>query len=189
MKPNTETVYLDFSAQLERFIAQRVSDPDSADDILQDVFMRIHNQIDTLQDESKLRGWIYQITRNAIIDYYRRRKEMVELPETLSYFDEPEIEQDAFQELLPSVGGMLGCLPEKYRRALVLTEYQGLTQQQAALRLGLSLSGTKSRVQRGRDQLKEMLLECCHFEFDRLGKVIDYYPNLSCCTRNRCAIN
>lgn len=189
MKPDIETVYRDFSTQLESFVARRVADADAAEDILQDVFLRVHNQIDTLQDESKLQGWIYQITRNAIIDYYRRRKEMVELPESLSYTDHHSVETDAFQELLPSIGGMLSCLPDKYRQALVLTEYQGLTQQEAAIQLGLSLSGAKSRVQRAREQMKEMLLDCCHFEFDRLGKVIDYSPNLSCCTSRRCSTN
>lgn len=187
MKPDIETVYHDFASQLDRFISRRVSDPDTAADILQDVFVRIHDRIDTLQDESKLQGWIYQIARNAIVDYYRQRKHTVELPDALSYVDEAEIETDASQELLPSIRGMLACLPEKYRQALLLTEYQGLTQEQAAARLGLSLSGAKSRVQRAREQLREMLLDCCHFEFDRFGKVIDYHPNLSCCTSRRCA--
>jgi RNA polymerase sigma-70 factor (ECF subfamily) len=189
MKPDIETVYRDFSTQLERFIARRVSDPHTAEDILQDVFLRVHSQIDSLQDESKLQGWIYQITRHAIVDYYRRRKDLTELPESFSYIDEHEIETDASQELLPSIGGMLRSLPEKYRQALILTEYQGLTQQEAAIRLGLSLSGAKSRVQRAREQMKQMFLDCCHFEFDRLGKVIEYSPNLTCCTSRNSSLN
>ena len=156
MKPDIELVYRDFSTQLRRFISKRVSDPDSVEDILQDVFVRIHTRLDSLQDESKLQGWIYQVTRNTIVDYYRRRVDTAELPESLSYLDESDIQEDASQELLPSIRQMVGSLPEKYRQVVVMTEYQGLTQQEAAERLGLSLSGAKSRVQRAREQLKKM---------------------------------
>jgi len=71
---------------------------------------------------------------------------------------------------------MIYNLPEPYRDALVLTEFEGLTQQEMAKRLGISISGAKSRVQRGREQLKRMLLERCEFEFDRLGRIIDCKP-------------
>jgi RNA polymerase sigma-70 factor (ECF subfamily) len=70
-------------------------------------------------------------------------------------------------------------LPEPYRKALVLTELEGLTQQELADKVGISLSGAKSWVQRGRQQLKEMLTECCAFEFDRRGGVIDCTPHKS----------
>jgi RNA polymerase sigma-70 factor, ECF subfamily len=73
---------------------------------------------------------------------------------------------------------MIYSLPERYREALVLTEFDGLTQQELADRLNISLSGAKSRVQRGRAQLKQMLNECCTFEFDRRGKAIDCTPRV-----------
>jgi RNA polymerase sigma-70 factor (ECF subfamily) len=76
---------------------------------------------------------------------------------------------------------MLNCLPEKYRQALLLTEYRGMTQQEVAEHLGISLSGAKSRVQRAREKLKEELLNCCHFEFDRLGKIMSYHPKCAAC--------
>ena len=69
--------------------------------------------------------------------------------------------------------------------ALVLTEFEGLTQVEMAEELGLSVSGAKSRVQRARAMLRDDLLECCHFEFDRLGHVIDYEPRPRCCPRSR----
>ena len=67
-------------------------------------------------------------------------------------------------------------LPEPYREALVLTELDGLTQADAATRLGLSTSGMKSRVQRGRGQLRDLLLGCCEIELDRRNRVTDYVP-------------
>ena len=80
-------------------------------------------------------------------------------------------------DLTDSVLSMLEDLPEKYRQALVMVDYQGKTQQQLAETVGISLSGAKSRVQRARKMIKQLLLECCHFEFDRYGTIIDYQPN------------
>ncbi len=76
---------------------------------------------------------------------------------------------------------MIEELPEPYRQAPLMTEYQGLTQKQLAESQGLSLSGAKSRVQRAREKLRDMLLQCCHFEFDRRGGIVDYYERCCCC--------
>ncbi|HAH00091.1 MAG TPA: RNA polymerase subunit sigma-24, partial [Ktedonobacter sp.] len=70
----------------------------------------------------------------------------------------------AVKELIPCIKTMVDSLPNDYREALYLTEYEGLTQRELADRLGLSFSGAKSRVQRAREKLKVMLLDCCHFE-------------------------
>lgn len=174
-----ESIYNEFDARLRAFIRQRIADPDTAEDILQDVYIKIHSHIDSLRDTDKLQSWIYQITRNAIIDHYRRSRPGDELPDELALPEEEDA--DTASEFAPSVRSMLGCLQQKYREALLLTEYQGLTQQEMAARLGLSLSGAKSRVQRAREQLKNALLDCCHFEFDRLGKIISYHPRCEAC--------
>ncbi|MBI2333243.1 MAG: RNA polymerase sigma factor SigZ, partial [Chloroflexi bacterium] len=162
-----------------RFIAGRVPDPDTAEDILQDVYLKIHAKMDGLRAEDRLESWIYQITRNAIVDYYRRARPQDELSDSLAapLDDEP----DAVSQLASSVKGMLGCLDDKYRQALELTELQGLSQVELATRLDITVSGAKSRVQRARDKLKEAFLDCCHFEFDRLGRVVDYHPNCEKC--------
>jgi RNA polymerase sigma-70 factor, ECF subfamily len=71
----TERVWEEFHAPLQQFIRRRVSDEAEALDILQDVFLRIHQHMDTLKDVRKLEGWIYQITRNTIINAYRSRRQ------------------------------------------------------------------------------------------------------------------
>ncbi len=174
-----ESIYLEFDAKLRNFIIGRVSDPDKVDDILQNVYLKIHSNIDSVKDSDRLESWIYQVTRNTIVDYYRRVRPEDELPESLPMFQEEE--PDAVADLAPSVYEMLNAIPEKYRQALTLTEIQGLTQAEMADQLGLTVSGAKSRVQRAREKLKEAFLECCHFEFDRLGKVIHYEPKCSHC--------
>jgi len=135
----------------------------------------------------KLESWIYKLTRNAIIDYYRstRQTTSLDVPEALQ-LPEDLPDEDVVSELFPSVRAMVMSLPAQDRQALILTEYQGLTQKELAERLGLSVSGAKSRVQRARAKLKQQLLDCCHFELDRRGHVIDYQPRCACCSTGSC---
>lgn len=182
---STEWLYQEFADRLRRFIQKRVADPQSAEDILQEVFLRIHNRIDSLRSGERVQSWVYQIARNAIIDHYRSLRPASEIPEALAS-DPEEEEEDALRELAPAIREFLHCLPEEYRLPLILTEYLGKTQQQVADQLGLSLSGAKSRVQRGREKLKSLLLDCCHFELDQGGRVIDYFPRQDCCANRRC---
>src|ERR1700730_2307954 len=188
MLMTTENLWETFHTGLKHFILKRIPDEQSADDVLQETFLKIHTRIATLRDEEKLQSWMYQIARNAIADYYREQKAVVELPQSLLVLapDEPVSEDEVIKDLIPSVKAMLESLPDIYREALILTEYEGLTQRELAQRLGLSFSGAKSRVQRAKEKLKAMLLDCCHFEFDRLGKIIDYQPNCACCTGEGC---
>ena len=179
MVPTTERVWEEFNTGLKKFILTRVPDEPSADDILQEVFLKIHTHIDSLREADKLQSWIYQIARNAIADYYRTNKPKPDLPEISSVPEDPF--DDVVSDLLPYVKELVDNLPADYREALILTEYQGLTQRELAERLGISVSGAKSRVQRAREKVKLMLLKCCHFQFDRLGRIIDYEPNCDCC--------
>ena len=172
---------------LQQFIRRRVSDDATAEDLLQDVFLKIHQHVETLKDVKKLESWIYKLTRNAIIDYYRsiRHTTSLDVPEALQ-LPEDLPDEDVVSELFPSVRAMVMSLPAQDRQALILTEYQGLTQKELAERLGLSVSGAKSRVQRARAKLKQQLLDCCHFELDRRGHVIDYQPRCACCAAGAC---
>jgi RNA polymerase sigma-70 factor (ECF subfamily) len=174
MNATLEHIWHEFAGKLGQFIRARVTDPATAEDILQDVFVKLQKRLGQLQDPAKLEGWVRLVARNAIIDHYRTRKETVELSEALPA--EPDANDGEIEELKASFRRMIYSLPEPYREAIVLTELEGLKQQELADRLGISLSGAKSRVQRGRAQLKQMLDECCTFEFDRRGKVIDCTP-------------
>jgi RNA polymerase sigma-70 factor (ECF subfamily) len=183
MSLSTEQVWEAFHTPLQQFIRRRVSDEATAEDVLQDVFLKIHQHVETLQDVKKLESWIYQIARHAIIDAYRERRlttmleaqEVLDLPEELP-------DDDIVSELFPCVRAMVNNLPAVDRQALVLTSYQGLTQKELSARLGLSFSGAKSRVQRARERFKQRLLACCHFELDRRGHVINYQPRCRCCS-------
>ena len=185
MVPTTEKVWEEFNIGLKHFIFKHVQDEPSAEDILQDVFLKIHTHIGSLRESDKLQGWIYQIARNAITDYYRAHKFTPDLPE-VPYVPEDPFD-DVVSDLVPYVKKIVDNLPHDYRQALILTEYEGLTQRELAERLGISISGAKSRVQRAKEKVKLMLLKCCHFQFDSLGRIIDYEPNCDCCVNHDCS--
>jgi RNA polymerase sigma-70 factor, ECF subfamily len=180
MTVTSEQLWETFSVLLHQFIRRRVPDPYSAEDILQDVFLKIHTHIDSLRTHDRLASWIYQITRNAIADYYRAQRPTTELAETIPAADELA-DDDVVRELSPCVAAMVAALPAAYGEALRLTEYQGLSQKELSQRLGISFSGAKSRVQRARAKIKEQLLACCHLQFDYAGRIIAYQPRCECC--------
>ncbi len=180
MKDPVEQAWDQYRHRLKAFIRSRVEDDAAAEDLLQETFMRVHRHLCCQPDWDKPAGWFYQIARNLIIDHYRRRRELVELSDTVPA--DPDLpEDDSEAELALSLKDMIDELPEPYRQALLLTDIQGLSQKQLAEQQALSLSGAKSRVQRARDKLRDLLLQCCHFEFDRRGGIIDYYEHCCCC--------
>jgi RNA polymerase sigma-70 factor (ECF subfamily) len=188
METQTETLQAlwdRYCCRLLAFIRKRVTDAHDAEDLLQEVFLRVHQGLCCLREWSRLESWVYQVTRNLIVDYYRRRKESSEIPEDLPAEEMP-LEEDPVARLAGSLKEMIEALPEQYRQALILTEYQGLSQQALADTLGISLSGAKSRVQRARAKLRDMFLACCHFELDRRGRIIDYYERCCCCSPHPC---
>ena len=131
---------------------------------------------------TNLESWIYRVTRNLVIDHYRKRRPSDELPDETPADSDSSTEDDPRTRLAFSLRETIDQLPRQYRDALVATEYDGLSQQQLAEREGISLSGAKSRVQRAREKLRRLLLECCHFELDRLGRIMDYHQR--CCRCN-----
>jgi RNA polymerase sigma-70 factor (ECF subfamily) len=188
--PSTAEVWEAFHRQLFAFIRRRVDDPQDAEDILQDVFLRVHSRLDGLRDRDRLAPWLYQVARHAVIDHYRLRRPDLPLPDGFpadpswsGSADQADAwaEPDPAGEIASGLRDMIATLPGNYREVLLLSEIQGLKHKDIAARLGLSLSGVKSRVQRGRELLRQDLWSCCHFEFDRRGHLINYQPRPDCC--------
>ncbi|MBM4160663.1 MAG: RNA polymerase sigma factor SigZ [Ignavibacteria bacterium] len=179
---SSEHLYQQFHVRLKHFILRRIPDKADAEDLLQEVFLRIHARIGTLKDSSRIESWIFQIARNLIIDHYRSKRTREEIDEE-GLPDEGERTLTAVERLAPAIRELVDQLPQPYREALVLTEFEGMSQKELAQQLGISLSGAKSRVQRGRAMIKDSLMRCCHFEFDRYGTVIDYHAISCCCCR------
>ena len=165
------------SDRLGAFIARRVR-PEDVDDVRQDVLLRIHTSARDLDDESRFGPWVYAIARNAVID--RLRRTAIAAGELT--FDPPAepVGEGAEPLLLNCVTPFVARLPAAYREAITLTELRGMSQQDAADIAGISLSGMKSRVQRGRKLLREMFEDCCDLTLDGRGRVIETRVRSGC---------
>ena len=177
---NTAQLYHSFQGELKKFIQKRVQDPDDVQDLLQDIFIKVHTHQKQLNEPEKLRNWVYTISRNTIIDYYRKRKSTQPLhPESLSMVMEeyhPGASQDFERCFMP----FIHALDKEDRELLEKVDIKGVKQKELAAQMNLSYSGLKSRVQRAREKMKNMFLDCCEIEFDSSGKPVD------CHSRNAC---
>lgn len=191
---DTQQIWAEFGDRLRAFIARRVDSAADADDILQDVFLRIHRHAGSLDRQERLVSWLFQVTRNAIADYYRapvRRRELLAgAPHDLEQAearasawieDGDGISGQAGLELAHCLRPMVSRLPPHFREAVTLIDLEGIPQREAARQAGLSLSGMKSRVQRGRQALEQLMRDCCRIEIDAGGRVMDYQLRGSGC--------
>jgi RNA polymerase sigma-70 factor (ECF subfamily) len=168
-----------FAPPLRAFLARRVPAGVDPDDLLQDVFVRVVRHLGTLRATDRPEAWLFQIARNALRDALRARQRRDGRTDSLE-FDlpaepDPAAARQAEAELAPCLTAMVGRLPEPYRTAIQLTSLQGLTQADAAGKASISVSGMKSRVQRGREQLRQMLVTCCQIDVDVRGVVSDFH--------------
>ncbi len=173
-KISTDAIWAHFSDRLRAFIGKRVREESDVQDVLQDVFAKIHAGLGALKEGDKIEAWLFQVARRAIIDHFRCRsgkRRASELPDDLSGRISS---RDVGAEVASWLDPMMALIPEEDREALRLADLGGLSQKDLAARLGLSVTGAKSRVQRARRRLKDALLDCCHVELDRRGNAIDY---------------
>lgn len=172
------TLWEEYKARLRGYVAKRVDDRDAVEDILQDVFLKAHQNLPDLKARDRVAAWLFRIASNAIADHYRQRQRWVDLPLDL---ESPQPEPDRIADLADCLHPLIADLPETYRTALILSEIEGLPQSEVAHRLGLSVSGAKSRVQRGRAQLLERLNACCLIESRRRG-TLEFEPRDKNCS-------
>jgi len=153
--------------QLKSFVRSRVNDSTVADDIVHEVFLKVHARIHQLKNAERLDGWIYQITRNAITDYFRQSRKFARLTDESVIL---EAEENEFNACVANcLQDELMMLPPKYREALEMAELGNMSQTELALKLSISYSGAKSRVQRARQMLKDKMDEKYTIKTDPYG--------------------
>jgi len=129
---------------------------------------------------SIFRGWIFQIARNAIIDWTKERRRFVELEEeekigeSVSPKETESIDSEFRQGLFAYAAKVIEGMPAEDREALTLTELDGFNREELANHLGISVSAAKSRVVRARAKLRKAIEDCCRLTTDPYGKVIGW---------------
>lgn len=168
------TEVLQCAPELRAFVGRRVDQPAVADDLLQDVFVKVFRARGSLRDAGRLRAWLFQSTRAAVADHYRRRRPLDPLPPDLEA--EGAASDDPDGAMSRAVRRFLLTLPATYRRPLELVDLGRMPVKRAAAELGIGESALKNRLMRGRAMLGRKMLACCRLEFDAGGRVLDYAP-------------
>jgi RNA polymerase sigma-70 factor, ECF subfamily len=165
------------AAQSRPVVERRVAAHD-VDDVMQEILQRVHGGVDELDEDTRFAAWLHRVARNAIADHHRRGGRRVAKHQGFAaeWRDDAEEQEDAIASLSLVVRAFIAMLPSPYREALTRTEIEELTMRQAAELESVSISGMKSRVQRGRRLLRELFEACCEIALDARGRVIDYTP-------------
>jgi RNA polymerase sigma-70 factor (ECF subfamily) len=161
-------------AELRGFLRQRAASEAEADDLLQEVFLRAVRRPNGLCGIDSPRAWLFHAARNLLIDRLRLAKDQVPLPDDLA--SEPETAIAPVDDLAQCLPRVLAELAPQDRDAITCCDIEGMSQKDYAARLGLTLPGAKSRVQRARARLKARLTEACQVRFDANGEVCCFVP-------------
>lgn len=157
-----------FQYELKAFVFRKVKDKAVSEDIVQDVFIKVHHKLPQLKDSEKMASWIYRITLNSVYDYFRTKSAKPILDAI-----EWESEYNALNACVASyIKRLIVTLPDKYRQAFQLAEIDNVSQVELANRLGISYSGAKTRVQRARQMLKSKVEEVLIIKTDPYGNVL-----------------
>jgi RNA polymerase sigma-70 factor, ECF subfamily len=171
-------VWRDIEARLRPYVARRLGNAADVDDVLQEILVKVHGGLDGLRDGERFGGWVYRIAGHAIADFAKARaRAPIAAGAAIEVKEDGDVAGDEAAGLQADLGECVAMfvarLPAPYRGAVTLTDLQGLTQNEAAEMLGISLSGMKSRVQRGRERIREMFEECCQISLDGRGQVVE----------------
>jgi len=173
MSNRFEDIWNNFHERLSVFVGKRIFDREMTDDCVQEIFIKIYTGLSSLRDNRKLESWIFQIARNTIVDQNRQIIKYATLPVN-NQDRETESDGNKNEEIAKSIVPFIKQLPSKYSNPLMQYEIEGLSQKEISEKENISLSGAKSRIQRGRLKLIKALNECCRFEIDKHGNVLDY---------------
>lgn len=172
-------VWQQHSTELRRFLQQRTREQMLTDDLLSDVLLKVYKHCEKLPEVRNMRSWLTRIAQNTLTDHYRK-------PATMALPAADVMEALTDTDLLPEqrmavcLGEMLSLLPDADRQPLQWADLEGLPQEEIARRLGISLSGAKSRIQRARIKLKQQIEECCQVEVNTHGRLTDYHARKNC---------
>ncbi|WP_432474491.1 RNA polymerase sigma factor SigZ [Amphritea sp. HPY] len=172
---NLETVWQEYRTAIKSFLHSKVAEPDDVDDLLQEILIRTHNNIHTLKNATSVKAWLFTLANNVIIDFYRARAKTRGREQALGADDlwyGEQNESDFRQGLSACVKPFVQALPQHSSELLTAIDLQGRSQMELAAEQGISYSTLKSRVQKGRQELRRLFEQCCSFELDVQGNLI-----------------
>lgn len=178
MKCDVYTIWETYQEQLKAYIRKRVSNTYDADDILQTVLIKVINYCEKRNNAEHIKPWLYRITQNTIADYYNKSKKIVSTDDLTNLSREQDDRYD--EDIFVWLHKFIDKLPIKYAQPLHLSDIKGIPQKEVATQMGLTLTATKSRIQRARKMLKEKFEECGEIEASE-QQLLSYSVTKSCC--------
>jgi RNA polymerase sigma-70 factor (ECF subfamily) len=176
---NIESVWQEYSTSLRGFLYSRVSNDADVDDLLQEVLIKTHQNLDTVSSSEKIKPWLFQLTKNTIIDFYRKKGRAKEISAADLWYAEED--DDVEQALALCVEPFIRTLPKKSADLLIAIDIEGQSQKDYAEQSGISYSTVKSRVQRARAKLRGLIDECCSLTLDKHGNIVEYQAKSGGC--------
>lgn len=169
-----ETIYAEHRGKIHRYLIRLVGERD-AEDVTQEVFVKVGQALEAFGNRAKLSTWLYQIATNAALDKLRSRSHKQDM--ATSYATDPTVfetsryaegersidDQLVRDEMNACIYAYIDFLPEKYRTALILSEMEDLKNSEIAAVLDISLPAVKIRLHRAKEKLKETLAANCTF--------------------------
>jgi RNA polymerase sigma factor (sigma-70 family) len=161
--PDVAAVLVANHRQFLAFLEKRVGSRATAEDILQDAFVRGVDRLASLRSEESAVAWFYRLLRNAVIDYRRRAaaadRKLIAFGRELEGELEPDVELRG--AICGCVGELAATLKEEYAEVLRAVEIEGLAVKDYAARASLSASNAGVRVFRAREALRKQVLRSC----------------------------
>lgn len=174
---NSALLWESYAIDLKRYVFSQIKDEDATNDVLQEIFIKIHLNIDALQKKESVKSWVFTIAHNTLMNFLNKKSVPFPIDEIADDFSTEEEVHSAKSCLLP----LIKNLPEKYREPLLLSEIKGKKQAEVAELLGISLSGAKSRIQRGRKLLQQGFMDCCHYKLNEEGFLVGEHQDKADC--------
>ncbi|WP_199611049.1 RNA polymerase sigma factor SigZ [Flocculibacter collagenilyticus] len=168
-----EQIWSDYKASLKRFIQSKVANEADVEDLLQDILIKTHNNLEQLKSHKSIKSWLFQIANYTIIDFYRRKSRNTSLNAEDTWLKEVD-ENEAREYVANCIVPFINALPEEQAALLTAIDINNQSQKEYAHNVGISYSTLKSRVQKSRRELKNIFDQCCHFKFDKQGNLYDF---------------
>ena len=176
---NLENIWQEYSTSLRGFLYSRVSNDADVEDLLQEVLIKTHQNLDTVKSSEKIKPWLFQLANNTIIDFYRKKGRSKDISAAdLWYADDDVVVERA---LAQCVEPFIRALPKKSADLLLAIDIEGQSQKDYAEKAGISYSTIKSQVQRGRAKLRTLFDDCCSLTLDKHGNVVEFQAKSGGC--------
>lgn len=163
------SIWTESKDKLYSYILSRFKNVELAEEVTQEVLIKLHKSCCSDKEIKNLNSWLYQIAHNVALDIIKNDLKQKEIkPLVINEHDD-----SALKEIAMFTEPLIGLLPEKYAVPLRLSDIEGMPQKEIAEKLDLGLSATKSRIQRAREALKQEIKGCYDLELDNKGVPIE----------------